>query len=314
MRHLLKLISLFVLSFVLFLSSHVSAKEMIRGYHAIFRPYYDGRGRLRIAIREFGEAKKKLLIIDPATFETSIIDETSVNFKTRPDDRTIRRTSFIKALYRYTAPDKKIQNSGITGAAKGLFLTVDMCPSKKTFDKDLFVSTINANTSKAPVPVAIAVSGLWIERHREDFEWILNEEKLKKLSVTWVNHTYSHPYDEGKPLEENFLLKPGVNFEEEVLKDEIILLKNGITPSPFFRFPGLVSDDKLLEKLRALSLIPIGSNAWLAKDEAPKDGSIILVHGNGNEEEGVKRLKEFYSGKNQLKNIQLLPLRDAFGK
>jgi len=36
-------------------------------------------------------------------------------------------------------------------------------------------------------------------------------------------------------------------------------------------------------------LIPVGSNAWLAKGEEPKDGSIILVHGNSNEHSGIEK-------------------------
>ena len=85
----------------------------------------------------------------------------------------------------------------------------------------------------------------------------------------------------------------------------MLLLENGLIPSPFFRFPGLVADGGLLEKLRQLSLIPIGSDAWLAKGENPANGSFILVHGNGNEPQGVRKLLPLLRGENHLR---LLPL------
>jgi hypothetical protein len=35
-------------------------------------------------------------------------------------------------------------------------------------------------------------------------------------------------------------------------------------------------------------LIPIGSDAWLAKGQPIHSGSIVLIHGNGNEPIGIK--------------------------
>src|SRR4030067_2171554 len=97
-------------------------------------------------------------------------------------------------------------------------------------------------------------------------------EKKGNLSITWVNHTFSHPYDRGRPLEENFLLKAGVDFEKEVLEDEQALIRRGLLPSPFFRFPGLVADKGLLEKLKKLFLIPVGADAGLPDGAAPGKG------------------------------------------
>jgi len=34
-------------------------------------------------------------------------------------------------------------------------------------------------------------------------------------------------------------------------------------------------------------MIPIGSDAWLAKNQWPKEGSIVLVHANGHELIGI---------------------------
>lgn len=318
MAQLRSVILFSVLFCALILSCAVSAKE-ISEYRSIFKPFHDKSGKLKIAIRSLRRSSiPSLVILDPYKFENSVIEESSVDLSKRIDVKEWKATPFIKALYRYTQPENKLQNSGLVAGlnTKGLFLTVDMCPSTKEFDKDLFASTIELPANKnMPVPVAIAVSGLWIEKHRDDFEWVLAKVKDGKLDVTWMNHSYSHPYDSKRHIEENFLLTPGVDFEREALEEEALLLENNITPSPFFRFPGLVSDNHLLEKLRGLSLIPIGANAWLAKGEEPKGGSIILVHGNGNEPLGVKSLIEFYdSNKEEFTNgsLILLPLKDAF--
>ena len=59
-------------------------------------------------------------------------------------------------------------------------------------------------------------------------------------------------------------------------------------PFAFIRFPGLVANKKLIRKIRKYGLIPLGADAWLAKNKKPTNGSIILVHGNSNEHRGIK--------------------------
>ncbi len=308
-RHILLLLCLFLL-----LSSSSVAGERVFDYKAVFKPYYESAGKIKIAIRRFRRAGKNyILSLDPYSFDTKI-----TGAKESPEASGQEDTPFIKALNRFTSPEEGLQNMGIKtgGTTRGVFLTVDMCPSKKGFDKDLFESTLSLPQFKdSPAPIAIAVSGLWIEKHRDDLEWILSKEKSGRLNVTWINHTYSHPYAGKGKLEGDFMLKKGVDFVQEVLKGEILMIESGITPSPFFRFPGLVSNSDLLQKLKALSLIPVGASAWLAKGGEPEGGSIILVHGNGNEEDGIKRLKEFYKREDEdfkSGGITLLPLKDAF--
>jgi hypothetical protein len=66
------------------------------------------------------------------------------------------------------------------------------------------------------------------------------------------------------------------------------MLQNGLRPSTFFRFPGLVSDQQVVDSVLNYGIIPIGSDAWLAKGQKAYSGSIVLIHGNGNEPMGVK--------------------------
>lgn len=62
----------------------------------------------------------------------------------------------------------------------------------------------------------------------------------------------------------------------------MVMLSQGLVPSIFFRFPGLISSDNLINQLKSWGLIPLGANAWLGNGQKIKNGSIILIHGNGN--------------------------------
>lgn len=284
-------------------------------YAPIFKPLHDKKGDLWIAIRKLTDgARTRYLAVDPKSFGSAMIDESETAGEAK--DAEWKGTPYASALQKYNAPPKGLQESGLRhGAGRGLFLTIDLCPSHRKMDVELFTAAVEmARLKDKPLPVAIAVSGMWMEKHGEELDFILGLEKKGGLSITWVNHTYTHPYDKERPLEENFLLMPSVDFEKEVLEDEQALIRRGLTPSPFFRFPGLVADKGLLERLKKLFLIPVGADAWIAKGERPKDGSIILVHGNGNEPEGTRKLIEFHEARKkqpELGELRFLPLRDA---
>jgi len=46
-------------------------------------------------------------------------------------------------------------------------------------------------------------------------------------------------------------------------------------------------------------LIPIGTDAWLAKGQQAENGSIVLIHGNGNEPVGVNDFIKLLQSKTQ---------------
>jgi hypothetical protein len=296
----------------------------IRGYTPVFRPYTGPDGKLRIAIREFRAGRsKKLLSLDPDTFATEVVEAVAAGGRDVLGNDW-EDTPFYRAVLAYTETEggmgaKNPEMSGITrGPADsgGVYLTVDLCPTKKGLDRAVFeVSQGLMRPRGAPLPIAIAVSGLWIRGHAKDLDWLKEEIKAGRLDVTWVNHSYSHPYRRGRPEEKNFLLTPGIDFRKEVLGAEIEMLSSGITPQPFFRFPGLAADARLLSGLRGLSLIPVAADAWPARGGAPSSGSIILVHGNGNEPEGPAWLASFYEERRheiEEGKLRPLPIRDAF--
>ncbi|NPA53838.1 MAG: hypothetical protein GXO21_04150, partial [Aquificae bacterium] len=126
--------------------------------------------------------------------------------------------------------------------------------------------------------------------------------KEGNLNVIWINHTYTHFYNPKLPLEKNFLLKEGTNLFFEITEVEKLFIKNGMVPSIFIRFPGLVADYEIRKEVAfKYGLIAVGSDAWLAKGQMPIKGSIILIHGNKNEPAGIKIFeklleKDFYFG------------------
>jgi hypothetical protein len=286
----------------------------ITGYRPIFQPCVDGTGTLQVAIRRYETAGTPyVLLVNPRTLATSVAAFASLRrFSAPVDPAQLQASPFGRALYRYTAPPFRLQNHGMTRAdhpVAGEFLTIDLCPSRKPFERAMFEAVMALpQRREGPVPVAIAISGNWLEHHPEELAWLAEQASKGKLAITWVNHSYSHPYAPHVPLERNFLLTPGTDFTREVLATEQLLLENGFVPSPFFRFPGLVADDALLAKLQELSLIPLGSDAWLAKGEQPKDGSVILVHGNGNEPRGIELLMPMLHSD---RGLRLLPLPQA---
>jgi hypothetical protein len=136
--------------------------------------------------------------------------------------------------------------------------------------------------------VALSISGLWLLHHGPDFRWLTALRDEGALDILWVNHTMTHPYRKTRPDAANFLLTPHVDPEREILDTERLLIANGETPSLFFRFPGLVSSDPLMQTVRRFHLVTLGADAWLAIGERPGPGSIVLVHPNGNEPAGLR--------------------------
>ena len=109
---------------------------------------------------------------------------------------------------------------------------------------------------------------------------------------------------------------PGIDLDTEVLQTEVAMLERAMLPSVFFRFPGLVSDESIFERVTSFGLIPTGTDAWLAKGQPATPGSIVLIHGNGNEPAGVRDFLELMQrerGRIKSHDWLLLDLRSSTG-
>ncbi len=285
----------------------------ISDYRPVSVPCSDARGALRLAIRAcLCDGIPHYLLVNPATLATTLEPVAATGPAPADAAQKLAASLFTALLQRTATPPVSLQNHGITHALRqveGKILTVDLCPSRRPMETGMFRALADlARASGRPIPVAIAITGAWLASHPEEINWLKEQERQGLLAITWVNHSLTHRYDPALPLAQNFLLTPGTDQQHEVLANEVKMLEQGLAPSPFFRFPGLVGNERLVALLRRLSLIPLGADAWLAKGEIPRPGSIILVHGNGNEPSGITRLMPLITGTHP---VRLIPLAEA---
>jgi hypothetical protein len=250
--------------------------------------------------------KHYLLLLNPHTLDTRI-DERSF-YQIRPMTMVqarafFKETPYVKALDKVENRSVMIQDAGIEDGMPeetGISLTADLCPSHRPLARDIFTSIIaEFKKVEQPVPIALSITGVWMRQHPQDLEWLQTLQANREINITWINHSFNHRVSLTEPLKENFLLEPGTDINYEVLETEKAMLKNGLLPSVFFRFPGLVSDQQLVNKITDFGLIPIGTDAWLAKGQQPQAGSIVLIHGNGNEPVGVQDFINLLHSKTQ---------------
>ena len=245
-----------------------------------------------VGLRRFEQGGQPwYLPVDPATLKTRVVADDGRAIAT--DWAAVRATPYGRALFASEQHDTALEDSGITHllpSASGVVLTVDLCPSRKHFDFHIIDALLrDVAPAERPVPVAFSVSGVWLREHPDDLARLAAMDG-KDLAITWVNHSMHHRYDPKVPVADTFLLTPGTDVRAEVLDAEVVMLEAGLTPSIYFRFPGLVSDRAVVERVVALGQVVVGSDAWLAKGEAARRGSIVLIHGNGNEPVGVADL------------------------
>lgn len=266
-------------------------------------------------LRQFeNESKTYFLLVNPQTLETKIEDRDFYQVKpmTMQEARAFfKSTPYQKALQKAEKQSAKVQDAGIESGMPsdaGINLTADLCPSHKPLDRRIFTDIITEfKKVEHPVPVALSITGVWMRQHPQDLEWLKQLQQDHEIYITWINHSFNHRVSLKAPLKENFLLEPGTDITYEVLETEKAMLKNGLLPSVFFRFPGLVSDQQLVYRITDFGLIPIGTDAWLAKGQQPQAGSIVLIHGNGNEPIGVNDfIKLLRSKTRQIANKQWL--------
>jgi hypothetical protein len=267
----------------------------ISQYRVSFGSITRNRQTLLILRRFELNGKPYYLLVDPQTLQTTIAPDqpTSPTVLTMADLLTFQVTSpYSKALSAAASNAKPLQDAGFTHMLpreKGITLTIDLCPSHKPLDRVIFTSLAQElGKYESPVPLALSITGVWMKQHPDDLAWLKQLANKGILLITWINHSFHHHVSTTEPLDRNFLLEPGTDLNDEVLLTEQAMLTNGLIPSVFFRFPGLISDQNLVNRIGQYSLITVGSDAWLAKGQTPSWGSIVLIHGNGNEPVGVE--------------------------
>ncbi|GAB3895402.1 polysaccharide deacetylase family protein [Spirosoma agri] len=249
----------------------------------------------QIILRQWQQNREtRYLTVNPQTLKTAVVNlpASAVQPLSWPQiGQQFNRTPYLRAWQGEQQRDHNLQDAGLERAdttERGFSLTIDLCPSHKPLDRSVFEQLIASfEPEEKPVPVTITITGLWMESHAQDLAYLKGLANRGDLDITWVNHSYHHRFDPRLPLAVNFLLEPNTNLNDEILLNEQAMLSNGLIPSPFFRFPGLVSDKAVFDRVLTFGLLPIGSDAWLAKNQQPKQGSLVLIHANGNEPLGI---------------------------
>lgn len=262
-----------------------------------YRVYF-GKTRAQpqqLVLRQWQQNRQtRYLLVNPETLKTSVASLSANDIQTLPWSQltqAFQKTPYVRALQAEQQRDQHLQDAGLERTdttERGFSLTIDLCPSTKPLTRSVFEQLIRAfEPEEKPIPVTITITGLWMEKHQDDLAYLKDLVSRGELAITWVNHSYHHRFNPRLPLPVNFLLEANTNIDDEVLLNEQAMLQNGLVPSIFFRFPGLVSDKAVFDKILAFGLLPIGSDAWLAKNQQPKQGSLVLIHANGNEPLGI---------------------------
>lgn len=308
---------------ILFLLTYhpATAQDVISNYKLYFADGTYNNTPLIITRKFDRNTEACYLTINPNTLETQVLNAKALNPSLATWQQLLdkyKTTPYVKALLDAQSQSFALQDAGIIHGypkEKGITLTIDLCPSHKPLDRDIFTAVIaEFKKIETPVPVALSITGRFMLTHVDDINWLKGLVKAGDINITWTNHTYNHRYNPKAPLNTNFLLEPGTDINFEILGVEIALLQQKLQPSIFFRFPGLVSDNSIVQKVTSYGLIPIGSDAWLAKGQQANAGSIVLIHGNGNEPVGVNDfIKLLQSQKQQVINKQwmLYDLRES---
>lgn len=250
----------------------------------------------QLVIRKFKRAGTwSYLVVDPEALITAIVNNKDLSLKELSWEQALsyfKTSAYSRTIAEAGQLSGNLQDAGIIHGfpkEKGITLTIDLCPSHKPLDRIIFTSLIaEFQKVEKPVPLAISITGRWMLTHEADLDWLKGLVTSGDIVITWVDHSYNHRVSAKAPLQTNFLLEPGTDLNFEILGTELAMLQKGLVPSVFFRFPGLVSDAQVVGQLLTYGIIPVGSDAWLAKGQATHAGSIVLIHGNGNEPVGVK--------------------------
>ena len=175
-------------------------------------------------------------------------------------------------------------------------VTVDLCWSLRPFERDFFRFVPRVAKLNGDAWITLFVTGRWLEQHPEEVESLIALAREPGVGVTWALHSWVHPKQ--PPFMNEYSPE---QVRDDNLRVEAELLRWGIVPSIFYRFPGLVHDEPRLRAMLDLDVISVDCDSWIAWISPerpphhlwPSDGSIVLIHGNGNEPEGIPRLYEW---------------------
>ncbi|MFH0792517.1 MAG: polysaccharide deacetylase family protein [bacterium] len=241
----------------------------------------------------------QFLVVDCDSLETYLVAQK--DFESRTQGRKPGKTSFDNAK----ANLPTFATSECLGLIHGprerlpqtVSLTLDMCWSLRDIETEFFFSLPEiARARGGKVWPVVFVTGRWMEQHPGDMDRLIRLSQRPEVVIIWGNHSWVHPKDydfmnDFSPEE----------LEADTLRTESLMLEYGIVPTVYYRFPGLIHDEAHLGKILELDLLPIDCESWMSAIGSnqppsrvpPRDGSILLLHGNGNEHSGITVMNDW---------------------
>ena len=275
--------------------THPGVRHRVKAYRVNFEQcIFEGQNVY--VIREFRlNGVKAKLLVNGSDASSEIIKSSCLKLCKKRSWQEFTKTFYGNLLEHSSAPPYRLRNDGITyGRGRKVSLTIDMCPSSRGFSKSVYRALEKrAKSEKRVIPVGVAMTRSWMQRWPQHFLKLKNYQARNVLAIEWINHSANHRYYRGVPFRNNFLLNSKTNLQDEILGNEIALIRAGVTPGVFFRFPGLVSNKRTMNYVTRKGLVVLGSQAWLAKSQRPQLGSIVLIHGNKNEPIGESLLLKY---------------------
>ena len=155
----------------------------IEAYQPFIKQYLHENERYLVSRTFLKNHERYYLITHTQTFQTTLAPLEHSNLL--PLDNTFYKTPLARALHYATSLHVK---GGLAHAMSqkdgAIYLTMDLCPSRKRGYEQAFTEYVSAYQAKTPI--AIAVSSGWIKNHEASFEALKSHPNL---SITWVNHT-----------------------------------------------------------------------------------------------------------------------------
>jgi hypothetical protein len=255
---------------------------------------HDFRGEIELAAGEALLIMRSMVIdgtpsyvVADDSFRLSIVDAAELDGASHADagatskyDEALERTRHAVLC--------QLESSSAAADGQRFALTVDMCQSSRPWERELYQWAVSLSEQLGePVKIGVAMTGGWAKQHESELGQLLNWQREGKLDITWINHSARHQLSRDSDGHYHFLTADSIDMSAAVLDLESLLLGQGVMFSALFRFPGLTHDERTLAELNDLSLFPLDANGWLAKGQPLSDGSVVLLHGNGNEPPGI---------------------------
>ncbi len=238
-----------------------------------------------------------VVTIDDEMLESFLVEADRLAASSTGIDVEATRIARLFAAARALAKNERaIRHGPRDRLADSVALTSDLCWSLRPCESRLYDMVAERAAAGRTASVTQFVTGRWMQQYPFALDDLLRREDRGDYHQTWGLHSWDHPKSG------NFMNAwYPASLRGDTLAQEKLMLEWGIAPGIAYRFPGLIHDKTRLETIIDLALVPVDCESWVSgmRTNRPptridaRGGSILLVHGNGNEPGGVERFADW---------------------